>query len=197
MAPRVDRNVMGRDAQTARFNPFGDPMKKHLLIAAASAALVLPSLWHPLAAEPSEQTVERHPLSAEDSAAFTDARIAALKAGLELSATQEKSWPALETALREVAKARAARAAEWREKAGKEKEHRSAIEQLQGRAKGLTSRAAELERIADSAKPLFDSLDDAQKRRFGILLRGFSSWRGQRGDWGGGHHGWHAGKDAG
>ena len=45
------------------------------------------------------------------------ARIAALKAGLKLTPAQEKNWPALETALREQAKARAARIAEWREKA--------------------------------------------------------------------------------
>ena len=45
------------------------------------------------------------------------ARIAALKAGLRLTPAQEKNWSALETALRDVAKDRAARAIEWREKA--------------------------------------------------------------------------------
>ena len=55
--------------------------------------------------------------SAEDFAAFTDARIAALKSGLQLKPTQEKKWFALETVLREEAKTHAARAAELREKA--------------------------------------------------------------------------------
>jgi hypothetical protein len=61
----------------------------------------------------SEDAGAHHPkFSAEDFAAFTDARIAALKAGLKLTPEQEKNWPALEAALRERAKARAARIAE-------------------------------------------------------------------------------------
>src|SRR3569623_1697352 len=47
--------------------------------------------------------------SAEDVSAFTDARIAGLKAGLKLTAEQEKNWPAVETAIRDLAKARADR----------------------------------------------------------------------------------------
>ena len=50
--------------------------------------------------------------SAEDVAAFTDARVAALKAGLKLTAEQEKNWPAVETAMRDMAKERADRYAE-------------------------------------------------------------------------------------
>ena len=49
--------------------------------------------------------------SAEDRKAFTDARIAALKAGLELTPEQEKNWPAVEAAIRDMAKARADRMA--------------------------------------------------------------------------------------
>jgi hypothetical protein len=52
-----------------------------------------------------------HHMSAEDRAAFVDARIAALKAGLELTADQTKNWPAFEQALREMAKLRAERRA--------------------------------------------------------------------------------------
>jgi LTXXQ motif family protein len=59
----------------------------------------------------------------DDFAAFTDARIAALKVGLRLTPAQEKNWPALETALREQAKARGARIAEWHEKAKEPREH--------------------------------------------------------------------------
>jgi hypothetical protein len=35
----------------------------------------------------------------------------------------------------------------------------------------LTTRAAALRRLADAEKPLYQSLDEAQKRRFGIALR--------------------------
>ena len=44
--------------------------------------------------------------SDEDISAFGDARIAALHAGLKLTPEQEKNWPAVESALREIAKQR-------------------------------------------------------------------------------------------
>src|ERR1700710_2483335 len=49
-------------------------------------------------------------MNPEDRAAFTDARIAAVKAGLKLNADQEKLWPPVETAVREFAKLRIDRA---------------------------------------------------------------------------------------
>jgi hypothetical protein len=60
--------------------------------------------------------------------------------------------------------------AEWREKAKEPREHRSVIEGLQERAKHLSARSTEMEKLAEAAKPLYDSLDDAQKRRFKPLL---------------------------
>ena len=42
----------------------------------------------------------------EDLGAFTDARVAALKAGLRLTPEQEKNWPAFEQAYRNLAKLR-------------------------------------------------------------------------------------------
>jgi hypothetical protein len=149
-------------------------MKKYFLIAATAALLALPNLSSTVLAAPPEASEDagvQHPkFSAEDFAAFTDARIAALKAGLRLTPAQEKNWPALETALREQAKARGARIAEWREKGNEPREHRSVIEGLQEGAKRLAARSAELEKLADAAKPLYDSLDDAQKGRFRALL---------------------------
>ncbi len=49
-------------------------------------------------------------MSAEDRAAFADARIAAVNAGLKLNADQEKLWPPVETAVRDFAKLRIDRA---------------------------------------------------------------------------------------
>ena len=165
-------------------------MKKHILIAATAALLALPSLSSTVFAAPPEASEDAgtQTFSAEDFAAFTDARIAALKAGLKLTPAQEKNWPALETALREQAKARAARIAEWREKAKEPREHRSVIEGLQRGAKRLAARSAELEKLADAAKPLYDSLDDAQKGRFRALLH-IATGR----HWHHGHEGFHHG----
>src|ERR1700736_6702554 len=47
---------------------------------------------------------------AEDRQAFSDARIAAVHAGLKLTADQEKLWPPVEAAVRDFAKLRIDRA---------------------------------------------------------------------------------------
>src|SRR6266516_1494260 len=52
----------------------------------------------------------RHHLSAGDISAFADARIAALKAGLQLTADQNKNWPAFEQAVRDLVQLRIQRA---------------------------------------------------------------------------------------
>ena len=49
-------------------------------------------------------------INPEDRAAFADARIAAVKAGLKLTPDQEKLWPPVEAAVREFAKLRIDRA---------------------------------------------------------------------------------------
>ena len=45
-------------------------------------------------------------LTTEDRAALVDARIAALRTGLRLTPDQEKNWPAVESAIRDLAKQR-------------------------------------------------------------------------------------------
>jgi hypothetical protein len=60
-------------------------------------------------AEYDQENGPRWQPSAEDISAFMDARIAALKAGLRLTPDQEKNWPAFESAVRDMAKARAQR----------------------------------------------------------------------------------------
>src|SRR5262245_26047814 len=79
-------------------------------IAAGTIALTLACAGVALAQSAPPRDNMRPRFSAEDVAAFTDARIAALKAGLKLTAEQEKNWPAVETALRDLAKQRADRA---------------------------------------------------------------------------------------
>ena len=106
-------------------------------------------------------------LTADDIAAFTDARIAALKTALRLTPEQEKNWPAVEQALRDISKERLARRAA-RGIAGQPVD---ATERLRDRADALAARAATLRRLADAEKPLYQSLDEAQKRRFAIALR--------------------------
>lgn len=121
--------------------------------------------------------------SAEDAQAMADARIAALKEGLKLSSDQEKNWPALETAIRDMSKERIERMNKRREAREQRREERKAetadtkrkprdtIERLRKRADALNSRAESYKTLADAAEPLYQSLDDGQKRRFAMLTR--------------------------
>jgi len=111
-------------------------------------------------------------LTADDLAAFADARFAALKTALKLTPSQEKNWPAVEQALRDISKARTARR-QARESVGQQTDP---IERLHDRADALTARAEALRRLADAEKPLYQSLDEAQKRRFALAFRFAVTW---------------------
>jgi hypothetical protein len=144
-------------------------MTKHLVLCAAILSASLPvsaSL-----AQPAPGRGEPKPgFSTADYAAFLNSRIAALKAGLELTPAQEKLWPALETTIREIAKSRQ----DLREKTKEAREHGDLIAKMRVGAKAIAARGAELEKFADAAKPLYDSLDEAQKHRFGVLIHVFN-----------------------
>jgi hypothetical protein len=112
----------------------------------------------------------RHRLSAEDVSAFADARIAALKAGLELTPDQTKNWPAFETALRNMVALRVDRikARQAAEQQG-QTPPMSPFDRLERRADTMSKASTALKQIADAGAPLYASLDDAQKARFTIL----------------------------
>jgi zinc resistance-associated protein len=104
-------------------------------------------------------------MSAEDFSAFADARIAAVHAGLKLTAEQEKNWPAVESAMRDLGKQRSERFAA-RASADKPKDP---IEGLNLRADAMAQRGASLKKLADAAAPLYKSLDEGQQHRFVML----------------------------
>jgi zinc resistance-associated protein len=144
-------------------------MWKALVVGTTLLAIAGPTLayaQHPSQREQGQQS-QRPRLSAADTAAFTDARIAAFKTALKLTPDQEKNWPAVAQAIRDVSTDRFAR----REARRNAAPHANAIERLRNRADSLTTRGAELKRLADAEQPLYQSLDDAQKHRFDILLR--------------------------
>jgi hypothetical protein len=120
------------------------------------------------AQQPSQSERPHHArVTADDRAAFTEARIAALKAALKLTPDQEKHWPAVEQALRDMSKERTAR----REARRTAERRADAVERLRHRAEALAARAAALRRLADAEQPLYQSLDEAQKRRFDLMFR--------------------------
>ncbi len=129
-------------------------------------------------------------MSAEDRAAMADAKIAAVHAGLKLSADQEKLWPPVESAVRDLVKIRIDRAKE-REKTreareaaannGAEPQRPDPVTRLRNRADRMAATATALKKIADAADPLYKTLDDGQKRRLAMLThhrhRGGEGWR--------------------
>src|SRR5580658_3198088 len=114
---------------------------------------------------------QRHRPSAADMAAFTDARVAALKAGLELTPDQAKNWPAFEQAVRDMAQLRIERmkARQAQEQQGDQQAPASPFDRLERRADNMSKSSAALKKIADAGGPLYQSLDDAQKGRFMVL----------------------------
>src|SRR6266705_1477014 len=143
-------------------------------------------------------------MSSEDRAAFTDARIAAVRAGLKLTPDQEALWPPVETAVRDFAKLRIDRAnarmnaqrgdSQDAQKQDSQQDSQNApdpVTRLRDRADTMAATAAAMKRIADAADPLYKTLDDSQKRRLAILTH-----MGSR--FGGGHwrqHGFECGMD--
>ena len=124
-------------------------------------------------------------ISPEDRAAFADAKIAAVHAGLKLNPDQEKLWPPVETAVRDFAKQRIDRAnarmnAPRDDAADAQKP--DPVARLRQRADTLASTATALKKIADAADPLYKTLDEGQKRRLAILTHmegrfGGEGWR--------------------
>jgi zinc resistance-associated protein len=125
--------------------------------------------------DPGRRFEHRHHFSAEDMAAFADARIAALKAGLQLTPDQAKNWPAFEQALREMSQLRIERMQARQAAAAQQGQAPAApgnpFDRLATRADRLSKVGAALKHIADAGAPLFQSLTDAQKHRFHILSR--------------------------
>ena len=125
-------------------------------------------------------------MSAEDRAAFADARIAAVHAGLKLNADQEKLWPPVEAAVKEFAKLRIDRANARMNAMRDDNRDRQKLDdpvaRLRERAEAMGATAAALKKIADAADPLYKTLDDGQKRRLAILTHmerrfGGGGWR--------------------
>ena len=126
-------------------------------------------------------------MSPEDRAAFADARIAAVHAGLKLTPDQEKLWPPLEAAVRDFAKQRIdrANARMTADKDGaKDAKADDPVARLRERADRMTASGTALKKIADAADPLYKTRDDGQKRRLKILTH-FGHRRF------GGGEGWH------
>src|SRR6202162_4173054 len=125
-------------------------------------------------------------MNPEDRAAFVDARIAAVHAGLKVNADQEKLWPPVEAAVRDFAKLRIdranARMNAQRDESQDQQKPDDPVARLRERAEAMATSATALKKIADVADPLYKTLDDGQKRRLAVLTHmegrfGGEGWR--------------------
>jgi hypothetical protein len=127
------------------------------------------------------RTEHRQRPSAADIAAFTDARIAAMKAGLELTPDQTKNWPAFEQAVRDLAQQRIQRI--QARQAADQQAPTSPFDRLSRRADNMSKTSAALKKIADAGAPLYQSLNEDQKGRFVTLARILRPRHGLYGGW--------------
>jgi hypothetical protein len=116
-------------------------------------------------------------MSPEDRAAFTDARIAAVRAGLKLTPDQDKLWPPVEAAVRDFAKLRMdranARMAARQDDARKQDDAQKPddpVARLRERADNMAATAAAMKKIADAAGPLYKTLDDGSANSIAIAM---------------------------
>jgi len=142
-------------------------------IAFATTAILLTTSPLAYAADNSSSTVGMTHPSAADLKSLTDARVAIIKGALQLTAEQEKYWPAVEDAIRARAKNRQARwerVAELRDSSPMDALHdRNPVELMHRRAEALNQRAADLKKVADAWEPLFKTLSEDQKKRMAFV----------------------------
>ena len=144
-------------------------------IGAGVTALLLTASPLAYAQTPSARAPERS--SAEDWVGLTDARIEITKAALQLTPDQEKYWSAVEEAIRNRAKNRQARVAKVAERLSAMQDKNpiqvlrdhNPVEFMQRRADALAQRSADLKKLADAWRPLYQTLTPDQKKRLALL----------------------------
>jgi len=116
-----------------------------------------------------QQGTERMQHWAADREMMLDAKLAGIKATLDLKPDQEKLWGPFQTAVQDSAKDRIADMQKMMEL--RQNGHMPPVELLDTWSDNLSKAAADMRKVADAAKPLYDSLDDTQKHDFAMLGR--------------------------
>jgi gas vesicle protein len=148
-------------------------MKRILLGTLAAAAVSAFALTAAPAQsdQPSKPTMaERMQHWAADRGTLLDAKLAGIKAALGLTADQEKLWSPFESAVKDASKARMDAMQKMMQTRDQD-QHMSPVDHLQAIADRLSQGAADVKKIADTAKPLYDGLDASQKEKFAMLGR--------------------------
>jgi hypothetical protein len=164
-------------------------MWKPVIAATAALALIGSSLVY---AQQQNARGHRH-LNPERFARVANARIAAIKAGLELTPDQAAKWGPYQQALQDLIQYRvqrmqarqaaqqqagqagqAAPAGQNAQASNPPAHHRGGgdpFARLSRRADGMTAASPVLKKVAEAGEPLYQSLSDAQKARFRMMTR--------------------------
>lgn len=144
-----------------------------ILAAATAAAALSASGFTSTAAAQSDQQPTHAELVQRWAQAGIDAQLKGMKTGLQLTADQEKDWGQFESA---VKAAQQARLAALQKEQGS---NLSPMDRNSAKADRIAQSQADLEKIVEAAKPLYASLDSAQKHKFIVLGRKLVPERGQ------------------
>jgi hypothetical protein len=166
---------------------------KKIMMAVTAAALLAGAGTFALAQSPGpggpeapaagEQRGGRQGLSRDDFNRFVDARVAAIRAGLKLSADQERLWQPVEDAIRRNSSERFARF-EQRRALRDRRQSMDFMQQLETRGAMMTENAQRASALATAMRPLWDTFSEDQKRIAPRLMRsatGGEGWRERRG----------------
>jgi LTXXQ motif family protein len=123
----------------------------------------------PAASQDQGRQDRRPRLSQDDYNRLVDARIASIKAGLKLTADQERLWAPVENAIRTAATERSSR---FEQRPNRE-ERRSMdfMQRLERRSAMVSERAERSTAVTTALRPLWDTLTEDQKRIAPRLLR--------------------------
>ena len=149
-------------------------MKRILLVTLTAAAFSVSAFTLNGAAAQSDQQssrAERMQHWAADREMMLHAKLAGMKAGLELKADQEKLWNPFASAIEDAFKSRMETMREMM-KTREGGQRMSPVERMDFMARHMAQGAAELKTISEAAKPLYASFDDTQKHDFEVLGRG-------------------------
>ena len=150
-------------------------MKRALLamISAATIAALSASNFTINAAAQSDQKPTHEELVQHWAEAAIDAQLKGMKSSLRLTDTQEENWGPFESAVKDAEQARLVALKK------EQSDNLSPMDRLNAKAERVAQSQADLEKIVEAAKPLYVSLDDAQKHKFIALGRMLVPERGR------------------
>ena len=140
--------------------------------AIAAATLFFPAFTNTAAAQ-SDQKPTRAELVQHWAEAALDTQLKGMKTSLRLTADQEKDWAPFESAVKDGEKRRLLA---LQKEQGNDL---SPMDRLSAKAERLEQSQTDLENIVEAAKPLYASLDSAQKETFITLGRMLVPERGR------------------